>query len=587
MSGKSQPFEIVEIDMDYCSRTFGVGLCTASLAGPVVRKCFNTFYTCRKVSVYDKSALTYRFVQPRPNYPKGATVFPLLVSTSGRSATVNIAGSDPRMESLGQRGTVTASFIDTVYHDRFVDKYAAGRVDGTAQTDEGGYNPQDRGTFWTKFKARNPNYAGRPMRVITAYLDGDVITVLATRNFVISEMEGPDNNGNVTIKGKDILFLADNDKAVAPKQSRGQLIAGITADVGQVFTLNPVSVGAEYSASGFGTVGSELVQFTRSGDVVSLTARGLNGTIASTHAVNDTFQQSYSPRLKRIDDVIYELLVTYAGINPAYISLPTWQNEINRWAPYLSLTTDILKPTGVNDLIGELAILGVSIWWDEVSQLIGLKVNRPPDTDVVKSITDFANIIEVKQEDRDADRLTEVLFNTIVIDPTKSITDSANYLRGFYLADAAAKSPLAYGDTKIKEINCRWLNHGNDALVKILSKRLLNRFNRQPVRYEIDLDINDDVKLTDVINMQSYVISDETGLGRSQLMQVISREDIKQGHQLRIVTQSFAFNQRYGYITENTRPVYGSSSAAQKARGAYFSDATLFFSDGLGAYRFI
>jgi len=587
MSGDIQPFEYVELDLDYCDRTFGFGSCTAALAGTVARKCFNTFYTCRKLSVYNKSFLTYRFVQPRPNYPKGATVFPLLVSTSGRSATVNIAGSDPRMESLGERGTVTANFIDTVYHDRFVDKYADGRIDGTAQLSGIGYNPELQGTFWNKFKARNPNYAGRPMRVITAYLDGDVVTVLATRHFVISEMDGPDNNGNVTIKGKDILYLADNDKAVAPRQSRGQLVAGITVDVGQSFTLNPATIGDEYAVSGFGTIGSELVQFTRVGDVVTLTARGLNGTTAATHAVNDTFQQTYSPRLKRIDEVIRELLVDYASINPAFIPFAAWQAEIERWAPSLTLTTDILKPTGVNELIGELAVLGISIWWDEVLQTIGLKVNRPPDTDVVKQINDFAHITEVSQEDRDADRLTEVLFNTIVIDPTKSITDSANYLRGFYLADADAKSPLAYGDTKIKEINCRWLNHGNDALVKILSKRLLNRFNKQPVRYEINLDIKDDVALTDVIDMQSFVISDDTGASRSQLMQVISREDIIQGHSLKIACQSFAFDERYAYITENTRPVYGLSSDAQKLRGAYFVDGSLIFSDGLGAYRFI
>jgi len=587
MPGKQQPFEMIELDMDYCSRTFGVAPCTAALAGTTVRKCFNTFYTCKDIANFNKSVLTYKFVQPLPDYPKGATVFPYLISTSGSSATVNIAGSDDRMESLGERGTVSATFSDHPYHDRFTDKYAAERVTGAAQTDEPGYDQYTRGTFWTKFKARNPNYAGRPMRKITGYILDGVVTITSTRHFVISEIKGPNTDGGVTVSGKDILFLADNDKAVCPKPSRGLLLTAVTADVGQTFTLNPAGIGSEYATSGFGVIGSELVGFSRVGDVITLTSRGQSGTVAAAHSINDAFQQSYSPRLLRIDDAIYDMLVNYAGVNPAFIPFVDWQYEVTRWAPSLRVTTDILKPEGVNKLIGELAILGISIWWDDELQEIGLKVNRPPDTDTVKSISDRNNIVRASQEDRDEDRLTEVLFYTRVIDPTKGVTSGENFLTGSYLIDADAKSVFAFSDTKIKTIYCRWLNHGDDALVKIMSRRLLNRFNKQPVQYIIELDIDDDVRLTDVVSLLSQVISDETGLGREQLMQVISREDTVIGHQIKIKAQAFAFDQRYGYITENTRPSYTLSSDAQRLRGAYFTDGTLTFGDNTGAYRFI
>lgn len=582
-----EPFESIEIDLDYCTRTFGVAPCTAALGGMVLRKCFNTFYTCKDLANYNKGVLTYRFVQPLPDYPKGATTFPFLVSTSGSSATVNIAGSDDRLESLGERGTLSATFTDHPYHDRYTDKYASDRVSGAAQIDEPGYPPSDRGTFWTKFKARNPNYAGRPMRKITGYIQGGVVTVLTTRHFVISEMVGPSDDGRVEVKGKDILYLADNDKAVCPQASRGILLTAVTAAVGQTFTLNPAGIGSEYAASGFGVIGSELVGFTRAGDVITLTARGVSGTVAAVHGINDAFQQSYSPRRVRVDLAIYDLLVNYAGVNPAFIPVATWAAEISRWAPTLFVTTDILKPEGVNKLIGELAVLGLSIWWDDVTQLIGLKVNRPPDTDTVKSVSDNRNIVAISQEDRDADRLTEVIFYTVVADPTKSATDATNFLRGTLIINADAKSPLAFGDTKIKTIHCRWLNHGDDALTKIMSRRLLNRFAKQPVQYMITLDIDDDVSLTDVLSVQSRVVADDTGAGRVELMQVISREDTRQGHQFKIACQSFAFNQRYGYITENSRPVYTSSSTAQKNRGMYFCGPSLAFADGLGAYRFI
>lgn len=582
-----EPFDLIELDMDYCSRTFGTAPCTAVLGGVVTRKCFNTFATCKDIPNFNKSVLTYKFVTPTPSYPKGATVFPYLVSVSGSSATVNIAGSDDRLDALGERGTVSATFSDHPYHDRFMDKYARERVTGAAVLGGVGYNPNDRGTFWTKFKARNPNYAGRPMRRVSGYIVDGVVTIVSTRHFVISEIIGPDDNGSIEIKGKDILFLADNDKAVAPKTSRGILLTAVTADAGQVFTLNPAGIGSEYAASGFATIGSELTAFTRSGDVITLTERGVSGTIAAVHGVNDAFQQSYSPRRVRIDLAIADLLINYAGVNPAFVPTTTWAAEVSRWAPTLTVSTDILKPEGVNKLIGELAVLGISIWWDDVAQEIGLKINRPPDTDIVKDISDRNNIVSISQEDRDEDRLTEVVFYTRVINPTQATTDEKNYYSGANLIDANAKSPNSYGDTKIKTIHCRWLNHGDDALVKIMSKRLLNRFNRQPVRYEITVDINDDTELTEVINTTSYVITADDGGGRSQLMQIIKREEVINGHHVKLTAQSFAFDQRYGYITENSRPVYTSSSTAQKNRGAYMVGPSLVFGDFMGAYRFI
>jgi hypothetical protein len=573
--------------MDYCANTFGTSPCVAALTGLVTKKCFNTFLTCKNIPNYNKSVITYKFVTPTPSYPKGATVFPYLVSVSGASATVNIAGSDERLDALGVRGEVSATFSDHPYHDRFVDKYARQRVTGAAQLDGIGYPPQDRGTFWTKFKARNPNYAGRPMRRVSGYIVDGVVTIVSTRHFVISEIVGPSDSGAVEIKGKDILYLADNDKAVAPKTSRGTLLTAVTIDPGQSFTLNPATIGTEYATSGYGTIGSELVGFTRVGDVVTLTARAVNGTVAAAHAINDAFQQSYSPRQVRVDLAIADLFINYAGVSAAFTPTAKWAAEVERWAPTLTVTTDILKPEGVNKLIGEMAVLGISIWWDDVLQEIGLKINRPPDTDLVKELSDRNNIVSISQEDRNEDRLTEVVFYTRVINPTQSTTDEKNFYAGAKLIDADAKSPNSFGDTKIKTIHCRWLNHGDDALVKILSKRLLNRFNKQPVRYSMVVDINDDTGLTDVVNATSFVITDDDGGGKSQLMQVIKREEVINGHHVRLTAQAFAFDQRYGYITENTRPVYGLSSTAQKNRGAYMVDGSLIFSDGLGTYRFI
>lgn len=585
MSGK-EPIEIVEIDMDYCDLSFGVGACPAVLSATTPRKCFNTFFTCPVRQAFDKGVITYRFTQPRPTYPKGTNFFPCLKSVSQRSQMANIAGADDRLNSLGRRARVSAEFSDFTYHDRFMDKYQAERVSGAAQFSGVGYDPATKGTFWSKFRSRNPNYAGRPMRVITGYVDGGVLTIDTTRHYIVTDFKGPDERGNVTIEGKDILALADDDRAVVPAPSRGVLTLDLADDATE-FELTPAGIGdLEYPAAGLGAIGSELVQFTRVGDTITLVDRGVNGTRVSSHRRADTFQVTFSPRNSRVDTVIRDILLE-AGVPSDFIPFADWQAESSRWAPSLLLTADIMKPEGAAKLIGELAILGVTIWWDDVDQEIKFQINRPVDTENVRQFSDSLTNITVNQEDRDEDRLTEVIFRTVQIDPSRGVSDD-NFTRTRVTIDAESVLPDAYGDRRIKEINCRWLNQGDDATVRILSIRYLNRFKFQPVRYMVELDYKDDVSIADVVRLESRVITDEAGELSPQLSQVIMRDDLISGHKIRVALQRFQFDQRYGFITENTRPVYNSSSAAQKARGAYFVDeTTLLFDDGEGPYRFI
>jgi hypothetical protein len=586
-SSNKEPITIIEFDIDYCNLTFGTAPCTASLSGSTTKKCFNSFYTCKDQENYDKGSLTYKFAPPRSGYPKGETVFPCLVSVSGSSAQANIAAADDRLSSLGKRGKISAEFFDFPYHDRFMDKYQSERVSGDAQSSGVGYQPIDQGTFWTKFKARNPNYAGRPMRKKTGYIQDGVLTIEKTRHYVITDIRGPDSDGRVTVEGKDILKLADDDRAVAPAQSRGKLKSEITDANGQSFDLNPTGIGSEYSASGRASIGSELVSFTRSGDTVTLTGRGLSGTEATDHSIDDTFQEAFSVDLARVDDTIYDLLVNYAGIDASFIDADEWETEVTRWAPSLLLTTDIMKPEGVAKLIGEIAVLGVTIWWDDVNQKIRLRINRPVDLDVVTEFSDTKNHIEAHQEDRADDRITEVIFNSVQIDPSRGVSDE-NFARGDVIISSVEKLPEAFGDTRIKKINCRWLNHGDDANVRVVSLRLLDRFRLAPVRYTIKVDYKDDLSIADVVDLKSHIVTSDTGELQSQLSQVIIREDVEEGHTVNLTLQKFQFDKRYGFITENDMTTYTLSTAAQKRRGAYFVDEdTLEFGDGDGPYLMI
>lgn len=584
-----EPVEWIEVDYDFCPLTFGVGDCSAALGGAVKYKCFNTTETCadrEALLAAGLGVLTLRFIQPRANLPKGATWFPCLESVTGSSSTVNIAGANPDLAPLGKRATVTASGWDFPYHDRLTDKYQAERVSGAAQLSGIGYRPEDHGTFWTRLRARWPFYAGRPMRRCTGYLDGGALTVSAVRHFIITDM-AIDGQG-WTIEGKDILDLADDKRVQAPRPVNGVLAADIDA-VAMALTLSPAGIGdLQYPASGFACIGSELVQFTRSGDAVTLLARGVSGTVVSTHSLGDSFQTSFSPRREKLVPVIYSLLVDHAGIDPAFIDLTAWNAEANRWAPTLRLTADICKPEGVAKLIGELAILGVSIWWDEVAQKIGLKMNRPPDTDAVKALSDRNNLLEIEIEDRDEDRITTVQFFSVMLDPTRSPTDGNSYARQRYLVDAGAVSAQEFGDSRVKQIHCRWLNHGDDAAVAVMGRRFLQTFVRAPQRIKMLVDAADDMSLTAVATLDTREVRSPTGQAAEQFIQIAAREEKVAGHRVQLTGQAYSFGKkRFGYITENTRPDYAASSEEQRARGFYISDNAGKMSDGSDGYRMI
>lgn len=554
--------------------------------GGATEKCFNTTETCAFRTALDLEPLTLRFIEPRANLPKGSTWFPCLESVSGSSSTVNLAGANPDLAPLGKRATVSASGFDFPYHDRLVDKYAAERVTGAAQADGIGYKPEDYGTFWTKTRARWPFYAGRPIRRCTGHLVGSTLVSDTVRHFIITDMSLA--NGSWKVEGKDILDLADDKRVQAPIAVNGVLVAAMTTS-DMSLTLSPAGIGdLQYPASGFGTIGSELVQYTRTADAVTILARAVSGTVLATHSIGDSFQPSFSPRRARLDDVIYDLLVNYAKINAAFIDFPAWQAEVGRWGSTVSITADITKPEGVAKLIGELAILGVSIWWDDVNQLIGLKMNRPPDLDVVKSISDRNTLIDLEIEDRDEDRINVVQFFSVISDPTKSATDANNYARQRYIVDVGAVSADEFNDTRVKEIYCRWMNHGDDAAVGILGRRYLQSFVRAPQRLKMLVDVKDDMALADVGTINTRDIRSATGRDMQQFIQIIGRDEKIAGHRVQLTGQAYSFaGKRYAYITDNARPVYTASSDAQKARGAYFAGADGKMSDGTDGYRFI
>lgn len=584
----SEVFEWVEIDLPLCARTYGTAPCTAALAEWNPHKCFNLRATCQDPASFLLGApLTLRFSKIGVPLPAGFKAFPVLRSVRQSSTTANIGGADPRYGALGKQATMDFELEDFTFHDRGVDPYAAERVSGAAQFSGVGYRPEDRSTFLAKLKARWPNYAGGNVRLCRAYIVNGAITDQSTYNHLLKEMAGP-TEGVLKVSAYSIVDLMNGKTALCPKPSRGVLTLDLDA-VATSFTVTPVGIGdAEYAASGFLTIGSEIMAFTRSADTFTV-ARGQKGTVAATHTAGDTVQQAWTCTNARLDDVAQELITNFTTTPASWVPFSEWQAEVTRWGSSIRLTTTVTSPTPVGTLVGELADLGCNIIPDERAGKIRLRMNRPVDGDTVYTVTD-ANAYAITQEDREEDRVTQVYFVHKRLDPTKGIgsgDDVSNYLRRALTINADAVA--IYGDVRTRTVRTRWLDQGDDTTVAIVSWQLLRRFQQSPMRVKCLIDARDkDIRLSDVVQLQTEDMASPVGEVTTRLMQVIGRSEPTPYHTVEVELQRFEFSGRFGYVTPDTYPVYGSASIAQKEAGGWIVDeSTLLFPDGTGPYRII
>lgn len=582
-----EPIVWIEIDVDQCTLTYGTSPCAAILGTTGTRKCFNGYKTCQDKDNYNLGTLTYKFYLPQSNLPKEAGAFPCLQSVSETVGEVNIAGTNPNLKGLGKREKINFTCKDFTYGDQYTDKYASERVSGAAQSSGIGYDPASKGTFFGKLRARWPYYAGRACRVNEAYFDNGVLTDVVTRNYIITDMDIDVQSETATFEAKDILKVVDDKNAVVPVANNGVLTEDIKDDDTEL-TLTPTGIGDdEYDASGRVIIGSEIMSFTRSGDVLTLTRRGLSDTEASDHSEGSSVQQTFFVDNERIDSVIERILTYEDYVDSAYIPTAEWVSEADRWAGNLFLNAEITTPTGVNSLIGEILQLGVSVWWNRQAQEIGFKVNRPPDEDTVFSFTDDANIKSIEIEDRDDKRLTDIYFYSDLKSPTLSKSDGDNFNRLSAFVDVDARSDNEFNDSKIRQVYMRWLGEGNDNVLRIVGKRLLNRFRWSPSFYKFRVTYDPNLELTDVIRVNSRIHQDDIGDNLDKLMQAVSIKYDKPKHEMVVTAQTYQFDQRYGKIAPNSTPVYTSATDNEKSNYVFFADSvTGKMSDGSDAYVF-
>lgn len=401
---------------------------------------------------------TLRFCENRSPLPLELEAVPSLSSVSISPTVLDLEGG------LGVRASASISMDD---HN-----------DWTVYSNSG-----ER--FWPRWRAENPYYQGARVRVLSGYLvDGAYdVNNFQAREYIIEKWTYA--NKRVNISCKDPLKLADDDRAQAPKATDVTLSVNANEVVTEVF-VSDVSI---FSVDDYIRVNSEVMKVTEVKSSSLDVERGVYNTEISAHGIDDAVQLClyYNDTLSNI---IYDILVNYAEVDPSFINKSGWDNEAALFLPGFYETL-ITEPVGTKKLIEELTEQAPHyLYWDERTNKIEMvAVKQPPDESQV--ITDEANIIEgtVKVTDKNDMRISRVIVNFGQIDPTKKLDEFSNYRQAYVRVDP--DSEVNYGTSKLKTIYSRWINNSNKAAAVRLAARIGRRFAKAPRAVTFGLDAKD------------------------------------------------------------------------------------------------
>ena len=601
-----KPIDIIIISADACSLTYGISPCTAT--GSPGDECFNTRLTCQDVPNYDKTIKEAKFCTDMANPPAG--YIPALKS-------VSISPTKVEVGSLGVRGSVSIKLKDFPHHDRGLDPYVDNRS----------YAP--RGTFWSKYLARNRYLVGREVIYGKGFLPGSDVYQLTTEAGEILTTESSEAlttetlvfgndfvenrtyiiealSGALSITGKDRLKLADDNRVQIPIASDGTLLADINSSVTSLSVQSGEGAtgagdGVAYAPSGTLRVGSEEMTYTRSTDVFTV-VRGVNGTEAKEHKADDTVQECHIFIGNGVD-ILHDILVNHIGIGEskvpydAGLTTPTgtddiWDDEKGNWLSSYNYERTVSDPTGTGTLIKQLLLeMNCLMWHDLVADEIILKSNSPNLSNLGINVYTDDNFIEgsVSRKILEDKRVSRCWVHFNKTDNSKSDTNRQNYSIVYADIDATSEGVDLYGTKKVVRFYAPWTRV--QALASTLAGRTINRFSQSPSLIKFSLWAKDaNLGIGELLDISSHEIQDVTGANELHRSQIISiKEDGSKFHYESIsshYTDKYAFWVPSGVlnaavdISEATDTSFEFKNTGGYDFGQLEDSGTLYFVDG-------
>lgn len=578
----SRPVRIVEIDLDFCSLRHPAGdlpgaeVCAAE--GPV--PCYNTWATCQDPDSYVRGFKTFRFVEPLADLPPWLDAFPYLRTVSLRGTII-----DPG-RSLGQRAQLTVRLKGGRHHDRGVDPYVAGRD----------HDPMLRGSMLGKLWARNRFYEGRPVRLLRGDLDriladGD-LSSCEVRRFVAEKVAK--DGDEWTLTSKDPLKLADGDRALWPRHSRGELAASISA-VATSLELVPVGVGEEYPASGHVRINDEIMAFTRTGDAMTVTrsasVAGIWETVVAAHEAGDAVQLCVAYLDVPVWEIGREILVDAAGLDPAFVDDADWQAEFEAYIPTQRLTAMLSEPEQANKLLNEVQQqTGHYLFWDERASRVRFRALRFPTTsEAIPRLDDSASLIAgtVEVRDRPEDRISRLIVGFGQRDPTRSLDDAGNYRRYQVDSDDDAGGPNEYGQHRIETVYSRWHPAGGRPNVLAFARRLVVTFAKVRRAVEVEVAFKDQtLAVGDLVDLATRQVEDASGAPLTLRGRIYSEAPGNRSISVEIRESSFTSRRLVVWAPDELVGLHwDDATEEQRETYAFWADAEGLMPDGTVGFR--
>lgn len=511
--------EFVEIDIPYCANTYGDSPCTANGSD----KCYNTrniFSDCQDTANFDKEFLTLRFAKPSSDIPPEIDCIQNIKSIQVTSPRINPA------ENIGERFSAQITFRNHPHGDTGLDKYISDR----------NYIPYDQGTFWGKFRARNPYIKSANIRIIRGEA-GQSLSEMETFHLKVDNFAGPNASGSFSISAVDMFQLIHDEESQAPNISNGYLAAAIT-DSDTTCALSPAGVLSEYPASGKVRIGKEVCSYTKSGAALSL-VRAQSNTKAEEHDAEEAVQLVLEYASQSPEVIVHDLLTNYSEMDADALDLGEWASEVENY-PVILLSREITRPTPVKTLLNEIIQqVGLVFWCDVKRNKVSLRILRPVSL-LAKQVNDdiiMQKTLSMKDQQKKRVSTAWTFFNTK--DPTESVTKSDNY----YSQQATlGQESDQYETAAIRTTYASWLPFFSRSVVSQINARVLSLYEIPPRLFSFSLFHGEKIEMGQGINLSSRHLEKADGSIDAVPVQVVSVVD--EGSSLRVIAQEMRFSEQ-------------------------------------------
>lgn len=438
---------------------------------------------------------TFRFVLPSSYLNQDIEAIPIIRNVDFTPQRISL-GKD-----LGERATLAITLNDCLHS-----------FNG---------EPYDRGTFWGKWRGRyGTKLRGREVRLYRGK-SSQTLAQMDVQYYIVDTTDGPSGSApgsaSYTIVARDVLKLADDDRAQAPVLSNGELLAPIN-ESDLALTLNPAGIGdLEYAASGWLCIGGkEVVSYTRSGDAVTITGRAQFGTVAQSHSSGDRVQQVLRFTGNDPADIIHTLLTEYAGVPVSYINLAEWQAEASEHLNVIYART-VTEPVAVGKLVSEIIEqAALALWWDDRARMLRLNVLREISTDAATFDQDIILEGSFGVKEQPTKRTSQIWTFYGQRDPTDTAANEDNYRSA--LAEFALQEQVEYGSAEITKIQANWIE--TETAATRLNSIYLSRFRDPPRMFAFALPRTVSVSPVSGYQLEWWGNQDELGNELPALIQV-------------------------------------------------------------------